>query len=197
MCYRCATNPSIQHHRRHIAAVLSLLSHHGVAFIVALLQFHHRCRGVAFASVMVSSLPLWCRLRVSHSFIVAFVVLPSSSHHHGFIVVVVLPSSSHCHGVIVTVSLLPLWCRLCCCIIMVSLSWFCCRCCGVIIAVLLSPLQCHFCCRIIVTSLCHRCSHVVAWSWSWSWSWSHCGCRRCCCVVVVVVVALWLLLLRS
>src|SRR6266850_217112 len=78
MCYSCATNPSIHHHCRCIVAMSLLLSHHGVAFAVALLWFHcrchgvafivalsrfcHHCRGVTFVSVIVSSLPSWCRL---------------------------------------------------------------------------------------------------------------------------------------
>src|SRR6267142_5821692 len=174
MCYHCATNPSIHHRCRRVAAVSSPLSHHGVtftvmlsrfdcchcnvAFIIALLrchcrscvvavpslshcrgfvvavmvslssshcrsfvvtvvvsplhlsQFRHCCCGVTFASVMVSSSLLWCRLRVSRGFIVTVMVLPSLSHCHGFIIVMVLPSLLHCCGVIVTVSSLPLWC---------------------------------------------------------------------------------------
>src|SRR6266850_729884 len=111
MCYRYATNPSI-HHRRHCHCyimVSPLLSHchgfvvaitmsplhwlqfrcrcHGVAFIIALSQFHHR-RGVAFIVAL-----LWC---CCHGFVVA---------------IMVLPSSSHCCGVVVAVALL--WC-LCC-----------------------------------------------------------------------------------
>src|SRR6267142_1941335 len=96
MCYSCATNPSIHHHCRCIVAMSLLLSHHGVAFavalswfhchchgvafIVALSQFCHHCRGVTFVSVMVSSLLLRCRLHIGHSFIVAIMVSPSSSH---------------------------------------------------------------------------------------------------------------------
>src|SRR6267142_2276555 len=112
MCYHCATNPSIHHHHRCIAAVSSPLSHHGVAFAVASLRFRRRHCGVTFTSVMVSLSPSWCRLRVGRGFIVTVVVLPSLSHCHGFIVVVVLPSLSHCRGVVVTVSLSPLRCHL-------------------------------------------------------------------------------------
>src|SRR6266850_2055995 len=176
MCYHCATNPSIHHYRRCVAAMSSPLSHHGVAFavassqfccccrsvtfvlvavsslpsrcrlrhrivmvsssqlchcgafavalspfhcrhcgvafVIALSRFHHHHHGVTFASVMVSSSPSWCRLRIGHGFIVTIMVLLSLSHCHGFIVVMVLPSSSHCRGVIVTVSLSPLRCRL-------------------------------------------------------------------------------------
>src|SRR6267142_698193 len=98
MCYHCATNPSIHHRCCRIAAILSPLSHHGVTFTVTSSQFRHchcnvafiiallrfcRCRcGVAFASVTVSSLLLWCHLRVGRSFVVAVAVLPSLSHCH-------------------------------------------------------------------------------------------------------------------
>src|SRR6266850_282747 len=111
MCYRCATNPSIHHRRRHVAAVLSLLSHHGVTFAVALLWFHcchhdvafvitlsrfrHCHHGVAFVSVTVLSSLSWCHLRVGHGFVVAVTVSPSSSHCHSFVIIVVLPSLSH------------------------------------------------------------------------------------------------------
>src|SRR6267142_3392241 len=104
MCYSCATNPSIHHHCRCIVAMSLLLSHHGVAFAVALLWFHcrchgvafivalsrfcHHCRGVTFVSVMVSLLPSWCHLCIGHGFLIAVVVLPShwsQFHrcHHG------------------------------------------------------------------------------------------------------------------
>src|SRR6267142_1252472 len=99
MCYHCATNPSIHHCCRHIAAVLSPLSHHGVTFVVTLLRFCRRRCGVAFASVTVLSSLLWCCLRVGRGFVVAIAVLPSSSHCHCFVVVVVLPSSLHCRSV--------------------------------------------------------------------------------------------------
>jgi len=121
MCYRCATNPSIHHHCRHIAAMSSPLSHHGVAFtlvvvsslpswcrlcrrivavlslpschcgafavallwfcrprhsvtfVVALSQFRHHRRGVAFAFVMVSSLLLQCCLHIGRGFVIAVI----------------------------------------------------------------------------------------------------------------------------
>src|SRR6266850_2728 len=100
MCYHCATNPSIHHCCRHIAAVLSPLSHHGVTFtvtslrfcrchygvtfVITLLWFCRRRCGVAFASVTVLSSLLWCCLRVGRGFVVAIAVLPSSSHCHCF-----------------------------------------------------------------------------------------------------------------
>src|SRR6266850_3045007 len=69
MCYRFATNPSIHHHRHHIAAVSSPLSHYGVAF----------------TSVAVSSLPSQCRLR--HRIVT---VLLSLSCHCGAFAVALL-----------------------------------------------------------------------------------------------------------
>src|SRR6267142_2583101 len=88
MCYSCATNPSTHHHCRCIVAMSLLLSHHGVAFIVALSQFCHHCRGVTFVSVMVSLLPSWCHLCIGHGFLIAVAVSPShwsQFHrcHHG------------------------------------------------------------------------------------------------------------------
>src|SRR6267142_1528577 len=77
MCYRCATNPSIHHHRRHIAAMSSPLSHHGVAFTLVVVSSSpsqcHLCRRI----VAVSSSPSWCCLRVCHGFVIAVTVLPS------------------------------------------------------------------------------------------------------------------------
>src|SRR6266850_1441390 len=127
MCYHCATNPSIHHRCRRIAAVSSLLSHHGVTFTVTSLWFHRCHCDVAF---IVALLRCRCRSRVvavpllSHcrSFVVAVAVLPSSSHCHGFVIIAVLPSSSHCCGVVVMVSSSPLWCRLRCRIVVVLSS---------------------------------------------------------------------------
>src|SRR6266850_1924813 len=63
MCYHCATNPSIHHHRYCVMAVLSPLSHHGVAFTVTSSQFHHCCHSVTF--MLVTVLPL-CWLQFCH-----------------------------------------------------------------------------------------------------------------------------------
>src|SRR6267142_2327696 len=118
MCYHCATNPSIHHHYRHVAAVSLPLSHHGVAFM----------------SVVVSSLPSWCRL--CHC-IVTVLLLPLCHcsaftvtlswfcrPHRSVAFVVTLSWFHHCHrGVafaFVAVSSLPLQCRLHCCIVAVS-----------------------------------------------------------------------------
>src|SRR5882672_4545106 len=109
MCYHCATNPSILHCCCHVAAVSSLLSHHGVTFIVALL----RCRCCS-----------------------CVVVVPSLSHCHGFVIaVMVSPSSSHCCGFVVAIVVSPShlsqFCRRCCGVAFVSvmvsssLSWCC------------------------------------------------------------------------
>src|SRR6266850_6656108 len=110
MCYHCATNPSIHHHCHHIAAVSLPLSHHGVTF----------------TSVMVSSLPSWCRLRRR---IVTVLLLPLCHcsaftvtlswfcrPHRSVAFVVTLSWFHHCHrGVafaFVMVLLLPLRCCL-------------------------------------------------------------------------------------
>src|SRR6266850_1419797 len=74
----------------HVVVVSSLplrcrLHHRIVA--VTLLRFCRCHHGVTFTSVMVSSSLLWCRLRVGRGFIVAIVVLPLSSHCHGFVIV--------------------------------------------------------------------------------------------------------------
>src|SRR6267142_1053232 len=110
MCYRCATNPSIHHHRRHVAAVSSSLSHHGVAFM----------------SVTVLSLPSWCRLRrcivtvllspLCHcgAFPVALSRFHRPRHSVTFVVALLWFRCRH-HGVtfaFVMVSLLPLRCCL-------------------------------------------------------------------------------------
>src|SRR6266850_389301 len=100
MCYRCATNPSIHHHRCHIVAVSSLLSHHGVTFAVALSQFHCCHCSVAFMLVVVSLSPLPCRLHVGCGFIIAIMVLPLLLHHHGVIVAVILLWCLHCRIVV-------------------------------------------------------------------------------------------------
>src|SRR6266850_1064428 len=120
MCYRFATNPSIHHHRHHIAAVSSPLSHYGVAF----------------TSVAVSSLPSQCRLR--HRIVT---VLLSLSCHCGafavallwfhrphrsvaFVVALLWFRRRH-HGVtfmFVAVLSLPSRCRLRCRIVAVSSS---------------------------------------------------------------------------
>src|SRR6266850_1970512 len=109
MCYRCATNPSIHHHCRHVAAMSLPLSHHGVAFM----------------SVMVSSLPSWCHLR-----------------HR---IVMVLLSPSCCCGAF-AVALLWFRRRHCSVAFIVTLSPFCHRHHGVAftsLTVSSLPSQCH------------------------------------------------------
>jgi len=145
-------------------------------------------------SVTVSLLPLQCCLHVGHSFVVAVVVLPSSSHHHSFIVIAVLPSSSHCHGVIVTVSLSPLWCHLRHYIVAVSSSqlhrygafaiaslWFRRHYCGVAFIVALSQCLSPFHHRhrsvasVIASSWCRHRGFVIAVAVSLLWF----CCHRC------------------
>src|SRR6266850_1810089 len=100
---------------------------HGVAFIIASLWFH-RCCSVAFIValsrchchgfiVAIVVLPLrWSQFHCCHcgvAFIVAssqchhhshIVVVPSLSHHCGFIIAItVSPSSLHLHGVVITI----------------------------------------------------------------------------------------------
>src|SRR6266850_2283069 len=96
MCYHCATNPSILHCCCHVAAVSSLLSHHGVTFTVTLSQFRHCHCDVAFIVALLRCRCCSC--------------------------VVVVPSLSHCCGVVITVSSSPLWCHLCRHIVAVSSS---------------------------------------------------------------------------
>src|SRR6266850_1012863 len=171
MCYRCATNPSIHHHRCHIVAVSSLLSHHGVTFAVALSWFHHCHGGVTFASVAVLLLPsqchLYCRIiMVSSSqlhccgagFVVAVTVSPSLSHCHGFVVAVAMSPSCwlwfhHCHhGVAFVVA--SSWCHRCSHIVMVpSLS----HCRGFVITIVVSPSSSHHHSFIVAVSLLQSC----------------------------------------
>src|SRR6266850_926104 len=129
MCYHCATNPSIHHHCHHIAAVSLPLSHHGVTF----------------TSVMVSSLPSWCRLRRR-------------------IVTVLLLPLCHCSAFAVTLSWFCCPCRSVA--FVVTLSWFhhCHR--GVafafVMAIAVSPSLSHHCGVIVaVASLWCLCCHIV------------------------------------
>src|SRR6266850_1549105 len=162
MCYRCATNPSIHHHHRHIVAMSSPLSHHGVAFTsvtVSLLPLQCRLR----CCIIVVSLSQLCRCgafavassRFRHRCCgVAFVValLPFHHRHRGvaFMSVTVSSSPSRCclHvgcGFIVTVTVLPL-CWL----------WFCrcrCRVAFMSVVVLSLPLRCHLRHRILAVLL--------------------------------------------
>src|SRR6266850_5340199 len=85
MCYHCATNPSIHHHCRCVAAVSLLLSHHGVTFTVTLSRFCHCHCDVAF---IIALLRCHCRSCV--------VAVPSLSHCHGFVVAVIVT-----HGLLV------------------------------------------------------------------------------------------------
>ena len=144
-------------HRRHCHR------YHSVTFTITSSWFHHCHHGVAFA--------------VSHGFIVAIAVSPSSLHHRS-VVIAVSPLSSHHRGVIVAVSLSPLWCCLCYCIIMVLLSLFrhCCHCFTVTIELL-------WCC----VRYCGV-TFIVAVSRSLLW------CCSCCCSVAVIVAVLHSLL---
>src|SRR6266850_2314993 len=127
MCYCCATNPSIHHHHRHVMAVSSPLSHHGVTFTsVAVSSLSSRCR-LHHHIVTVSSSQLrhcgafavallwFCHCHHGVTFIITIlrcrhrsciVVVPLLSHRHGFVITVtVLPSSLHRHGFVVIVVL--------------------------------------------------------------------------------------------
>ena len=122
MCHHCATNPSIHHHSYCITAVSLPLSHYGVTFTVTLSWLCYCRHGVAFASVMVLSLPSQCHLRCC----IVVVSLLQSHHCSAFAVAlswfcrrrhgVTLLQFCHRHrGVAfmsVTVSLLPLQCCL-------------------------------------------------------------------------------------
>src|SRR6266850_6129882 len=142
MCYHCATNPSIHHHCRRIATVLSLLSHHGVTFTVTSSRF---CRCHCDVAFIVALLQCHCRSCV--------VAVPSLSHCRGFVVAVMVSlSSSHCHGFVVTVVVSPLHLsrfRHCCCgvtfaSVMVSSSLLWCRLrvsCSFIVAVMVLPVE--------------------------------------------------------
>src|SRR6266850_1537151 len=197
MCYHCATNPSIHHRCRRVAAVSSPLSHHGVTFIITLSRC--RCR----SCVVVVPLLSHCR-----SFVVTVMVSPSSLHCRGFVVAVVVSPSHlsrfchHCCSVAfmsVAVSSSPSWCCLhhrivtvsslswCClhrCIVTVSSSWFHRHHCGVAFVVAL--LRCRHRSRIVVVPLLsHRCSFIVAIAMSPSLS--HCCSVHCHFIITVVV----------
>src|SRR6266850_105188 len=173
MCYHCATNPSIHHHCRRVAALTSWC------------HLRHRI-------VVVLSSPSWCRLRICHGFVIAVVVLPSCRSqfrcrrrgvafvialswfrcccgvafiitlsrccHHGFVVAV--PLLLHCCGFIVAIAMSPLssHCRSVRChfIIAIVVSPSSLHRHGVVVAVLLSLLRCRFCfcCCIVVTLRC-------------------------------------------
>src|SRR6266850_1722592 len=159
MCYHCATNPSIHHCCRHIAAVLSPLSHHGVTFTVTSLRF---CRCHCDVAFIVALLRCHCRSRV--------IAVPSLSHCRGFVIaIMVSPSSSHCCGFVVAVVVSPS-----------HLSRFCHRCCGVAfvsVAVLSSPSRCclrHHIVTVLLLSWCclHRCIVAVLLS---RFHHRHCG----------------------
>src|SRR6266850_7037116 len=100
---------------------------------------HH---GVAFALVMVLSLPSQCCLHIGCGFIVAIIVSPLSSHCHSVTFVVTLLQCCLRHRIIIV--LLLLWCCLHHCIVMVSLSWV---------------HHHHF---IVVPLLSHHCSFIIA-----------------------------------
>src|SRR6266850_1921381 len=153
MCYHCATNPSIHHHHHHVAAVSSLLSHHGVAF----------------TSVVVSSLPSWCHLCCR---IVAMLSSPSCRCHA--FAVTLLQFHCPCHSVAFIVALSRFRC--CCCgvafaFVMVSLlpSWCCLRIGrGFVVAIAVLPSHWSQFCRchrsvafVVASSRCHRHSHIV------------------------------------
>src|SRR6267142_996579 len=149
--------------------------------------------------IVVSSLPSWCCLHIGHGFVIAIVVLPSSSHHCGVVVAVALLWCPHC--CIITVSLLPSWC----CIVAVSLSWFCrhchgfchhyhsfvititvssslsqfyCHCHGVAFAVTSSQFHHHLTVLLLLLSLLsHHCSHhhhIITAIIITSLLWLHC-----------------------
>src|SRR6267142_2304881 len=101
MWYRCATNPSIHHHRRHVATMSLPLSHHGVAFM----------------SVVVLLLPSRCHLR--HHIVV---VSLSQSYHCGAFTVASSQFCRHCHSVTFVVAL-SRFCRHRGVAFIVTLSW--------------------------------------------------------------------------
>src|SRR6266850_161231 len=217
MCYCCATNPSIHHHCCRVLAMSLPLSHHGVAFTIALLQFHHHCHsvafiialsqfrcchhGVTFASVAVLLSPLWCHL---HHCIIA-VSLSQLHHCCAFAVallqclccriIVVLSSPSQCHlrhhiiVVFVTILLSPSQCHLHCHIVTVSPSSSHCR--GVTFIITLSWCLCCDVVIIVITSsslsLCCCCCCCCCCCHSCS----HCSCH---CIVPVIAIVSSLLL---
>src|SRR6266850_175031 len=200
MCYRCATNPSIHHHHRHIVAMSSPLSHHGVAFTL----------------VTVSSLPSWCRLRcciiaVSLSQLCrcgAFAVASSRFRHRccGVAFVVALLPFHHRHrGVAfmsVVVSSLPLRChlrhrilavlllQLCCCgAFAVASSWF--RHCRHGVAFIVASSRFHHRCSvafIIALSRCRCHGFVVTIAVSPSHQLQF---RHCHCSITFVIASSW------
>src|SRR6267142_1359755 len=227
---------SLSHCGHVIAAVMWwwCLCHCGVAFTVALSQFHHH-NGIVVSpslSVAVLSLPLrchlrhciivvllllWCCLRccivavlsspspcclcISHSFVVAIMVSPSSLHRHSVVVAVALLWCLRC--CIVVVSSLLSWCRLHHCIVAVfitissSLSWCCLHRCIVAVSSWQFCWNHHgvaFAVAFAVTSSqFHRCLMVSSLQ-SQSLQLSSCHpCHRHC----VVAIALLLLLLLS
>src|SRR6266850_1844177 len=89
MCYRCATNPSIHHHCRHIAAMSSPLSSHCRSFVITVVVlpsrlswFRHCCYGVAFTSVVVLSLPSSEKINFSY-YILLHLITSYSSYFGG------------------------------------------------------------------------------------------------------------------
>src|SRR6266850_873701 len=98
MCYHCATNPSIHHHCRRVAAVSSPLSHHGVTFTVTSSQFRRCHCDVAFIVALLLRCCLHC-----------CIVMVSSSwfcHRHCGVAFVIALSRCHCRSHVVAVPLL-------------------------------------------------------------------------------------------
>src|SRR6267142_2191663 len=187
MCYRCATNPSIHHHHRHIAAVSLPLSHHGVAFtLVAVSSLPSRCH-LCCRIVVVLSLPS-CRCG---AFAVALLWFCCPRRSVAFIVAL-LQFRHCCHGVafvFVTVSLLPSRCRLhigCSFVVAVAVSPSCrsqfYRCHRSVTFIITSSRCYHYSCVVVVPSLSHCCGSVVAIAVLPSLS-------HCCHFIVAIVVS--------
>ena len=175
MCYHCATNPSIHHHCRCVAAISSLLSHHGVTFTVTSSWFR-RCHCDVTFIVALS----WCRCC---SRIVAVSLL--QSHCCGAFAVALSWFCHRCHGVTFIIALS----RFCCCrrgvtfaSVMVSLLLLWCHLHvghGFIITIMVSPshwswFHCHYhgVAFIVTLSRFHR-RHGVAFIVALSWCHCH------------------------
>src|SRR6266850_1495443 len=144
MCYCCATNPSIHHHHRHVMAVSSPLSHHGVTFTsVAVSSLSSRCR-LHHHIVTVSS----SQLRHCGAFAVALLWF---RHRHCGVAFIVALLRCCCHSFIIAIVVLPS-----------RQSQF--RHCHRGVAFIIASLQCRRHSRIVAVPslLLHRCSFVIA-----------------------------------
>src|SRR6267142_820160 len=115
---------------------------------------------------VIATVTSWCRLHVGHSFVVAIVVSPLSSHCCGVVVAVMSLRCLRCH--IVAVSSSPLQCRLHCRIVVVSSS----------------PSWCHL-------HVCHSFIVAIAVSPSRQSRFCHCHCGVAFTSVMVLLLPLW------